>query len=293
MPDTKLWIIATLTIQLALPLAAAQANEVVVGSGSTSGYYYSVARGLLAVLATEYGMRPTLKESAGSIENLESLDSDESPINLAFAQSDALQFYLEEHPTFAEEVVEIGSVGRECAYFVVSRTGDIKTAMDLKTGRPKKLAIGRAGSGSGVTWQIIQRLDPAYRKTQATSMGYIEALLELNRSSGEPEVDAVLMIHRPRKTPTPMEVVLGQREKFRLLPVTEADFARTSLDPKHPIYSFEEVQVGSGKGFSARVQTLCTEGLLLASRKKLSEEGLDAVTRAMSSGRDFITPGIR
>jgi TRAP-type uncharacterized transport system substrate-binding protein len=290
---TKLWIIAMLALQLALPCGAALAGDVVVGAGSKSGYYYSVARGLLAVLSSEHRIRPELRESAGSVENLQALDSDESPVNVAFAQADALHAYIQEHPGFAEEIAEIEDVGLECVYFIASRTGDLQTAADLKTGRDKKIAIGDAGSGAGITWQIIQSLDPAYRKTQATDTGYIEGLLELNRTASTPQVDTVMMVHRPRNTPTAMEVVLGQREKFKLLPIEAADLARTSFDPKTPIYTFEEVQVGFGAGGSARVKTACTRGLLLASKKKLDKEDLAAITQAMASSRDFIAPGTR
>jgi hypothetical protein len=87
-------------LHLAVP---ASAEDFVVSSGARDGYYNDVGSRLV-MLQREERLAATHLTSPGSLDNLALLTEAESSVNVVLAQPDALRYYLDEHPDFAEQV---------------------------------------------------------------------------------------------------------------------------------------------------------------------------------------------
>ena len=75
--------------------AGRSAENLVISSGSESGYYHSVARGLRAVLRSQYDTALEIGTSTGSLENLARLDDPASPAAIALTQAARARAFLE------------------------------------------------------------------------------------------------------------------------------------------------------------------------------------------------------
>jgi TRAP-type uncharacterized transport system substrate-binding protein len=282
------WIGALVVFVAATTATGAAAQGVVIASGTKGGYYHAVARGLRAVLRSEYDIATDVASTGGSMENLALLADPDSLVNLALAQADALQSFLVSRPGFAADYVQVGDAGKECA-FIVTRSGGITSLDGLAADGRRTIAIGEAGSGAAVTWANMTRLRPALGKTLPVEQGVIEALLDLRAPGGSGPV-AALMVQRPMAVATPLEIVLQNAADYTLVPVARGALGPVDRHDDAAGYSYEKVVVGLGREYQASVDTICTRALVLAARRKLSPQELDAVTRAIARSRRYIMP---
>ena len=130
---------------------------IVLSSGARGGGYWSAATRLQAV-AADSGLRIEVLESRGSLHNLQQLDAEDTPVNLALTQADALQYYLDQHPALAEQIEILENVGQECVFMVTGRGSGIRTLADLGAGR--RIAIASPRSGVAVTFDYMKTLVP-------------------------------------------------------------------------------------------------------------------------------------
>lgn len=284
-------LIALLSLLVATSQATA-AGGIVISSGSEAGYYDAVAGRLLVVLDREPGVPPEMHNSEGSLQNLERLFDPASPVNVGLTQSDALKSYLDAHAgASADDLAFLADIGRECAFVVTSTEGGVQSMGELKAGDGHRIAIPTEQSGAGATFEVLQGLDPAFERMQVVRIRSLEALLQL-RSGGSRNVDAAFFVQRPRAVP-PIEIVLENQKTFRFVPIRKDDVPGTTLPDGRPVYRFETVKLGFGKDFSATVDTMCTHGLLVGSKSKLSGEQIDTLMRALASSGSYILPGRR
>jgi len=272
----------------------AHAEGVVIASGRPGGYYHAIARGLRVVLRSEHGIATDVVPSSGSMENLATLDDPDSLVNVALAQADALQSYLVAHPDFADRYAQIADAGKECAFIVVPRKDRITRLDALAAEGRRTIAVGEAGSGAAVTWTNMTRMRPALAATRPVEQGVIEALLEMRgpRGAGQ-SAAAVMMVQRPMAVATPLEVVLQNKDDYALLPILPGDLGTSRHKDASGAYSFEKVVVGFGRESQAGIDTICTRGLVLASKSKLSTDELSAVRKAVETSRRYIMPDDR
>ena len=130
---------------LAWPVASRAGSsepDFVISSGRAGGNYDGVARRLATVLTSGHDFYVEVETSGGSVENLSRLGDPENPVGVTLTQADALSGYLEEHPDFANDLVVLSRVGRECVILIARRGGGIASVADLKT------PAGRSRPGS-------------------------------------------------------------------------------------------------------------------------------------------------
>ena len=269
----------------------ASARGYVLSSGAKGGYYHGVASRLVTLLSQEI-LAARNETSAGSLENLTLLADARSPVNVVLAQADAVRFYLDEHPEFAEELVVLDDLGSECVALITKTKGGIENAADLKTGSFGALVLPSAGSGAAVTLEYMSRMDPAYRQSPVAHREPMEAMLQMRMPGGE-KIAAVMLVKRPRTLTPEFEIVLENQEDFRVAPIRPKDVKNGQLPDGSPVYTFGNVKLGFGKNFSASVDTVCTRGLLIGSRSKLSAQSRDLVSRALVGSGRYILPGTR
>lgn len=274
---------------LALPLgialfaaASAPAADLVISTGREGGSYYGIGLRLRSELTARQGRSVHVVTSAGSLENLERLDDPLTRVNVALAQTDALDRYLAEHPGFADELLVLGDVGRECVFIVAARDGPIASGSDLKRDAGYQISLDDPASGAAVTFAAMARLEPAFRNTTPVFVDLMEALLQIKVGGEHASPEAAMFVQRPLRRSRAMQLVLDDPEAYRLVPLTERDLGKATLPDGSAVYEFEEVTVGGKeRRHPVRVETLCMRGLLLGSKPKLDRELRALLSRVM------------
>lgn len=122
-------ILALLLVLGGLPGVASARPEIVIVSGHKGGNYDFLARRLRALLLIEHEQFSEVAQSKGSLENLARLDAADDPANVGFTQADALAHHLEDNPSFQEDFMVLGDVGRECVFLVVGKSSEITSTL--------------------------------------------------------------------------------------------------------------------------------------------------------------------
>ncbi len=60
----------------------------------------------MKAVSAESELSVLVKESAGSIQNLDRLADPGSAVNLTLAQADAIEYYLKDHPDLANHIMD-------------------------------------------------------------------------------------------------------------------------------------------------------------------------------------------
>lgn len=290
-PRTAPSILALLAIvPLWLAPAAAGAADFVLSSGVEGGYYSALAGRLASVLASR-GHSVEHRSSTGSLENLELLADRRSPVNVALAQADAVREYLDLHTEFAADIQVVDDVGAECVALITRKDGGIASAADLKKGGFGALNVGSPGSGAAVTYRHMARLNPDFEKTPVVHKDVFESLFQMRTAPGGEKIAAVMLVKRPQIVSPPIEIVLQNPSFFRIAPVRAEDVKVESLPDGRPVYTFETVTAGFGRDHSVEFETMCTRGLLIASKAKLPEALRNALAKVMLESGGMIAPG--
>ena len=129
------------------------------------------------------------------------------------------------------------------------------------------------GSGASATYAYLQDMDPSFARTKPAFVDTIEALLQIKVAGKYTDLKAAMLVQRPTTRSAPVTVLLENPKDYRLIPVSEADIENSKLPDGSVVYTFEQVNIGetSGKN-SLDVNTICTRGLLLASKRKLGRD---------------------
>ena len=224
--------------------------------------------------------------SAGSLENLTRLADPQSPVNVGLTQADALKYYLKDHPGFADQFISLGEIGKECVFIVTGKDSEIRSDSDLQQKRKGRLiAVQSPNSGVAVTWEYMTVLEPAFKNTAPAFVDGAEALLQIKSSGKASKIQAAMVVQKPMAKSTEMQVVLENPKDFRLVPVKDWDL-NDKLPDGSAVYTFENVTVAEKKwGFDTAVDTICTRGLMLANKTKLTARPTHPAVQGHAVGR--------
>ena len=266
----------------AIGVGVVQAAEpvIVISTGKSGGGYYTVGDRLKSVLA-EQDQTAEVRTSAGSLETLTQLDDPQSPVSVGLTQADALKRYLKDHPAFADKFIALGEIGKECVFIVTGKDSDIHTDSDLQKSQGKLIAVQSANSGVAVTWEYMTILEPGFKNTAPAFVDGAEALLQIKSGGKTSQIQAAMVVQKPMAKSTEMRVVLENPKDFRLVPVKDWDL-NDKLPDGSAVYTFENVTVAEKKwGFDTSVDTICTRGLMLANKNKLSADQRTRLSKVM------------
>ena len=256
------------------PVASAE-KGLVISSGSEGGGYWSAAQRLQAV-AKGLGSDVENRASAGSLDNIEQLTSAESPVNLAFAQADALQYFLFDNPGAGENFDVLENIGQECVFIVTSADSDVRTDADLQKAADYRLGIPSHTSGVAVTFNYMLRQVPELKALEVVYGDTGAALAQLQ--TPEAGVDAVMVVHRPREHSTTVDLALRHPERYRFLEIRDGRLTNTTLNGQEVYRKMDLAMPGPEEGAPQTVSTICVKGLLLANRHKLTEGQLNLLS---------------
>jgi TRAP-type uncharacterized transport system substrate-binding protein len=284
-------ILSVLVTFVALWLsAAAQTNDpaLVISSGKSGGGYNAIGTRLKTVMA-EQGINAEVLTSVGSLENLKRLDDPASPVNIGLTQADALKYYLRDNPRFADKLFMLGEIGKECVFIVTGKDSGIHSDADLQKKQGNLIAIRDPDSGTAVTYSYMIQLEPNFKNTPAAFVDTMEALLQIKTAGKENKIKAAMFVQRPTVKSPEMQVVLEDPKDFRFVPVTDWDL-NDKLPDGTAVYTFEKVTVAEKKwGFDTKVDTICTRGLLIGSKDKLTPDLRERLAKVMLLAGNRVT----
>ncbi len=267
-----------LVISLAFSGAALAEADIVVTTGKEESGYHTIGMRLADVLS-EQNITSEVLTSVGSLENLRRLDDPNNPTNVGLTQADALKYFLKEQPSFADKMVILGEIGKECVFVITSVDSDIKDDGDLQDKKGNLIAVQSPNSGVAVTYEYMTILEPKFKNTAPAFVDGVEALLQVKSGSGK--IKAVMIVQRPTAKSAEMQAVLDSTKDFRFVPITDWDL-NDKLPDGTAVYTFEDVTVAEKSwGFDTTVDTICTRGLLVAVKDKLDADKRSRLSRIM------------
>ena len=261
-------------------VATAAEPALVISSGKSGGGYNAIAERLKSIMA-EQAVATQVLTSVGSLENLARLDDPAGPVNVGLTQADALKYYLGQHPKFADKLFILGDIGKECVFIATGKDSGIGSDADLQKKQGNLIAIRDPNSGTAVTYLYMTQLEPEFKNTAAAFVDTMEALLALKTGGSQNKIKAVMFVQRPEAKSPEMQVILDDPKDFRFIAVTDWDL-NDKLPDGSAVYTFEKVTVQEKKwSFDTKVETICTRGLLLGNKEKLSADLRDRLAKVM------------
>jgi hypothetical protein len=152
-----------------------------------------------------------------------------------------------------------------------------------------EISVDTAHSGAALTLRQMTLLEPGFATLTPVYVDVMQALLQLKVASPHSKLRALMLVQRPSAAPEPVRIVLDNPASYRIVPILEADVGNVELPDGSPVYTFEQVAVGGReRPESIEVETLCTRGLLLASKSKLSRDARSRLSRMMLESGDEV-----
>jgi TRAP-type uncharacterized transport system substrate-binding protein len=247
---------------------APTAADIVISSGLEGGGYWN-AGGRLQVVANDMGLTVENHSTMGSLANLKELLDRNSPVNLAFAQADALQYYLNENPDAAQAIETLENIGEECVFIISDSSGGIRTDKDIQEAPVMHLGIKTPNSGIWVTFDYMKSLIPELRHTTVRYGNAVDMMNEF----AHPKTDikrAVMVVHGPNERSPEIDMVIANPDRFRFVKVSDERLTQKTSSGES-IYRRMRIAPGAVEG-AGRVETICVMGLLLANKNKLTGE---------------------
>ena len=166
-------------------------------------------------------------------------------------------------------------------FVVTGKDSDIRSDSDLQEAKGRLIAVQSPNSGVAVTWEYMTVLEPEFKNTAPAFVDGAEALVQIKSSGKASKIQAAMVVQRPMAKSTEMQVVLDNPKDFRLVPVKDWDL-NDKLPDGSAVYTFENVTVAEKKwGFDTAVDTICTRGLMLANKTKLTADQRARLSKVM------------
>lgn len=262
--------------------ARAEAWDATISTGRQGGNYFYIGKRLHTTMQIEHDLRIEVATSSGSIQNLARLADPSSMVGLALTQTDALSQFLKNNAEFANEFIVLGDAGKECVVLITGKNSGISSFSELKKNANGEISVDDPGSGASATFNYLQAMHPELAGTQPVYIDTIEALLQMKVAGKFTDLKATMLVQRPSTRSAPVNILLENRQDYRLVPIMKVDVENSKLPDGQAVYTFERVNIGNTSGDdSLDVDTICTRSLLLASKSKLSREIRSKLSSAM------------
>jgi TRAP-type uncharacterized transport system substrate-binding protein len=260
-------------------VAPSKSQDMVISSGTKGGGYWSAASRLQAVVEGKGGRMENLP-SAGSLANLESLADPDSEVNLAFAQADALEYFLYEKSEARAQVSVMEYLGQECVFIVTTANSNLHTDRDLQKDNGYRLGIASHTSGVAVTFNNMTRRVPELSNVEVVygEKASIEQLRAPNAS-----VDALMVVHRPKEHSEVVDLVLGDPERYRFLKISDDGLTEKSVDGQEVYRAMKLAIPGKDDRPPSIVNTICVKGLFLVNQEKLNYTQQNVLNEVVNS----------
>ena len=239
------------------------APDITISTGVKGGGYWSAGERFKTV-ATEMNLGVKNRVSTGSLENIEQLIDPDGPVNMAFAQTDALRYFLNRNAGEEKQLEVIESIGPECVFIVTTADSDLHTEKDLQDVANLQLGIPSATSGVAVTFDYMVSQLPELGDIEVVYGGGESAMDQLDTlGSG---ADALMTVHRPKEHSAEVDAAINNPGKYRLITLNDP---RLTAQMPDGVMVYRSMNLAL-PGTTQPVQTICTQGLLLLNKDKIT-----------------------
>jgi TRAP transporter TAXI family solute receptor len=265
--------------------AQEEAQLVRIGTGPTSGSYFSIGGIIANAISNPPGSRPCesggscgvpgliaiAQTTRGSIQNVDLVAS--KSLDSGLCQSDvAFWAYSGNGPYRGDKPLEglraIANLYQESLHIVVRADSPIASIGDLKG---KRVSLGERGAGTRATATLVLA---AYDVSEKRFVGRQLPIAEASAQLRDGKIDALFLVGG---APVPALAELAQTTPLRMLPVDGK--AGEALRREHPFLTVDIVPEGSyGDAASVVTVGIGTYWLILA---ELEEELAFGITQAL------------
>jgi uncharacterized protein len=169
-------LLVTLAWLLCGTAYAAESPTLRLCTGKAGNNYHRVGKALATKL--EGRVQVKLVETAGSWENLESIDQARRRCDAVIAQDDAYALYQYEHPDTKLTIDRMATLYPEHVHLLCNKKAGVANLRALNA-RKHKVLVNRYGSGTYISWSLFGRLNPAYARIPSSEVNVDEGLLKI------------------------------------------------------------------------------------------------------------------
>lgn len=269
-PCARKLLAALLVLGLPLSVSGEEPSgpepEIVLSSGIKDGGYWNAGDRLKDVARSEMRLAVENQSSSGSIENLERLLDPASPVSLAFAQADAVQYYLNRNPDEVNKLELLENVGQECVFIITGQNSDVHDDEDLRDADGLRLGISSGTSGIAITFNYMVSQIPELVDVDVRYGDTAPLMEQLDKAN--PPIDAVMLVHRPKELSPEVETALANPDRYRFVTLSDDQLTEELWNGRKVYRSMNLAMPGAEE----RVETICVLGLLLGNKQKLTLE---------------------
>jgi len=232
-----------LCVLIGFAAATAHADSLSLCTARADGNYYAAGEAIRARIDSDR-LQLELVETAGSVDNLNRLARGEC--DAAIVQLDAYLVYQETNRSKRLQLARPNYLYEEFVHLVCRRDTHIDSIEDLARDSAKNsILIGEAESGSAATWRSFTLLNPSYASLPTGAVGGMQALTEIQSSSGPACMIYVSGLHSKFST-----AVNAAGDSLQIVPVNDPslDAARFAGDR---IYRFRDIPADTYPGLAA------------------------------------------
>lgn len=253
-----------------------KAEQIIVGSGGSTGTYYGFCNVVATVLNEKAGIQLMVQSSGASTANI--LGIADGEVDMAIVQNDVMDYayngtsLFEKHGKI-QSFSTLGAVYAEICQVVVRADSGIKTVADLKG---KKVSVG--DSGSGVEFnaqQILGAYDVTFEDIEKSNLSFNDSANALKDGT----IDAFFCT---AGAPTVAITDLSTTTGIVLLGIDDEHLAKLQAD--YAFYTAYNIPADTYKGVG-EVTTVAVKATFIVSND-LDEETVYQLTKAIYENKD-------
>ncbi len=253
-----------------------KAEQIIVGSGGSTGTYYGFCNVVATVLNEKAGIQLMVQSSGASTANI--LGIADGEVDMAIVQNDVMDYayngtsLFEKHGKI-QSFSTLGAVYAEICQVVVRADSGIKTIADLKG---KKVSVG--DSGSGVEFnaqQILGAYDVTFEDIEKSNLSFNDSANALKDGT----IDAFFCT---AGAPTVAITDLSTTTGIVLLGIDDEHLAKLQAD--YAFYTAYNIPADTYKGVG-EVTTVAVKATFIVSND-LDEETVYQLTKAIYENKD-------
>lgn len=273
---------STATTAAAGAATSGSGEELVLGTGGTTGTYYAVG-GVMATVLNPLmkSSHLTVTSTGASKANIQLIDDKDA--DLAIVQNDVMYYAYTGTDLFADEgkyetFSAIAGLYDETIQ-IVTTDPSIASVADLKG---KTVSVGDAGSGVEFNAkQILEAYDMTFDDIKVVNASFGDSADSLK----DGKIDAAFVV---AGAPTTAVVDLATSKDISLVQLDDDHIKK--LQDKYNFYTATTIPGGTYKGVDGDTKTVSVRATLIASNN-VSEDVIYELTKAMYDNKDALAQG--
>lgn len=226
-------------------------------TGDVDGIYYPQGK-IISKYMSNKGHSMKVVSSEGTEQNGRRVLNGLSDLGLVQKDTHYLLSTLDEG--YSQNVKIIDSIRQESVFFIINKKNNIKTIEDIQN-NSVKIAISSNSSGAVSTLSIMSKLDNSFENKEIIFMDFGESIEELRYGT----IDVIMLVQSVGVRNKKLETVLKD-DNLDFVNINN-DLLTTQKLNGRVVYDKCNVSIVEGYLFDKKVDTICTEALIVTTKK--------------------------